>query len=109
MKNKEANETKSYPKQFWKFVGNKTKSKGKLNGQPGNLVTDDFEKAEVLNSHFVSVFTKENTPSIPTIQIVNGNIEIFDSINITSDKSIKQLNQLNIGKSPGPDETTHAA
>ena len=64
---------------------------------------DDFEKAEVLNNHFASVFTKEDTTNIPTIQTVNDNIEILDSINITSDKIIKQLNQLNIGKSPGPD------
>ena len=49
--NKIASEIKHNPKQFWKYVSSKTKSKGKivdLHNPDGNLVTDDREKAEIL-------------------------------------------------------------
>ena len=36
-----------------------------LKNQSGNIVTDPSEKAEILNNQFKSVFTIEDTTSIP--------------------------------------------
>ena len=104
--NKIASEIKSYPKQFWKYVSSKTKCKGKISAlidREGNLATDDSDKAEVLNHHFASVFTIEDTSYIPPINIPQEDLTILDHLEITSEKIIRQLSELNISKSPGPD------
>ena len=58
--NKIASEVKHNPKQFWKYVNSKTKTKGKiadLLDSDGNIATDDYKIAEILNGNFASVFT----------------------------------------------------
>ena len=94
-----ASEIKSNPKQFWKYVSSKTKYKGKISeliDREGNLATDDSDKAEVLNDHFASVFTIEDTSYIPPINIPQEDLTVLDHLEITSEKIIRQLSELNI-------------
>ena len=101
-----ASDVKTNPKQFWKYVNNKTKSKAKislLNDKDGNEISDDQEKAELLNNHFVSVFTKENTTNMPTFNMDRDDISIVDNIIMSTDHIKKLLLKLNISKASGPD------
>ena len=61
-------DVKENPKAFWKYVGNKSGSKsgiGDLIGPGNDIVEDEQDKANLLNQYFSSVFTKENTSTIP--------------------------------------------
>ena len=66
-----AKNSKQNPKQFWKFVQSKTKlatGVSPLETKEGKLAVTDEDKANVLNSFFSSVFTKENLQNIPQIE-----------------------------------------
>ena len=59
--------TKNNPKRFWKYVNQKTKLKSPVaslyrtkDKDKGDLVDNDFGKAETLAYHFTSVFSKES-------------------------------------------------
>ncbi|CAM5167297.1 unnamed protein product [Natator depressus] len=55
-------DVKSNKKGFFRYVGNKKKAKesvGPLLNEGGNLVTEDVQKANVLNAFFASVFTNK--------------------------------------------------
>ncbi|CAM5078437.1 unnamed protein product [Natator depressus] len=57
-----ARDVKSNKKGFFRYVSNKKKVKesvGPLLNEGGNLVTEDVEKANVLNAFFASVFTNK--------------------------------------------------
>ncbi|CAM4581387.1 unnamed protein product [Caretta caretta] len=57
-----ARDVKSNKKVFFRYVSNKKKVKesvGPLLNEGGNLVTEDVEKANVLNNFFASVFTNK--------------------------------------------------
>ncbi|CAM4531860.1 unnamed protein product, partial [Lepidochelys olivacea] len=57
-----ARDVKSNKRGFFRYVGNKKKAKesvGPLLKEGGNLVTEDVEKANVLNAFFASVFTNK--------------------------------------------------
>ena len=104
--NKIASEVKSNSKKFWKYVSNKTKSKGKitiLNDNDGNEVTDDQQKAELLNNYLASVFTKENVTKKPDFVLDTQTVTIMNNIAITEDRIAKHLNKLNTSKASGPD------
>ena len=61
----------------------------------GSLTNTDLEKAEVLNNFFISVFTQENTGTLPEIDSFSkGDPLIY---------VIKKLSALNQSKSPGQD------
>ena len=68
----------------------------------GDTVTDDIEKANLLNSFFASVFTQENISNIlriPDRKIYN----ILNEVSIREGKVKEILVSLKIDKSPGPD------
>ena len=64
------------PKALWKYSGTKLKGKSKLGdllNSNGELTCDATEKANILNSTFTSVFTRQNTKYIPTLDnVFNG-------------------------------------
>ena len=104
--NKIASEVKTNPKQFWKYINKRTKSKGKivdLLNEKGDLISDDLQKAEILNNQFASVFTKENLSIIPEPQNMNETENILEDIVIETEAISKHLKKLNISKASGPD------
>ena len=104
--NKIAAESKQNPKKFWKYISSKTKSKGKISvlKDPNNAETsDDFEKAELLNNHFASVFTKEDLTNVPDFTLEVDDIIIMDQLELTDDGIKEYLLKLDPNKSSGPD------
>ena len=104
--NKIAIESKQNPKKFWKYVNSKTKSKGKISvliNKNKHEVCDDFEKAEILNNHFASVFTKENLDNIPDFSPDISDPMIMETIDINETDIKDLLKELDPGKSSGPD------
>ena len=70
------------------------------------MVTDDKNKAKLLNHYFSSVFTKEDEHEYPEINLIGleeGNSPSLDVIDITEKNILKELLNLNIAKSAGPD------
>ena len=73
-----------------------------LTNKDGVIISEDEEKANILNSFFVSVFTKEDISNIPVLteRLVQSMLE--DVSNEVS-KISKLLERLKVDKSPGPD------
>ena len=99
-----ARNMKHNPKAFWRYCKSKMKNRSKLGDlkmADGKLTGDDVTKADLLNSFFVSVFTRENTD----IPVLEDKHQIKDSVNIsfTTDIIEKKLKELKITKSAGPD------
>ena len=99
-------ESKTNPKLFWKYVSNKTKTKGKivdLLDDNGEIITDDFTKSEILNNHFASVFTNEDLSSIPEFNNRTDDNATLENIILTDEAIEKQLAALDISKAAAPD------
>ncbi len=100
-----AQNIKTNPKLFWKYVHSKTKTRqpiSDLQKEDGSLTVNDHEKAEVLNQFFTSVFTKEDLSNMPTVEKHQVPKDL-DSIYITVEEVQKGLSRLKTCKSPGPD------
>ena len=66
-------ECKNNPKRFWQYVQSKTKHKSgisPLDKGNGDLAYGNKEKADILNSYFASVFTRENVNNVPFMEPV---------------------------------------
>ena len=99
-----AHDAKSNPKVFWSYVNSKRKLKQgicELERDDGTMAVEDQEKAEVLNTFFASVFTKENVTNVP--QVKKQEISNERKLVITLDQVRKKLLTMNENKSPGPD------
>ena len=97
-------ELKSNPKNFWNYVSRRTTIKsgiGDLISPDGDTISEDQGKAELLNSFFTSVFTRENLSDIPEIPMQTE--ERLTDIVIDRQGVLKLLCALNETKSPGPD------
>ena len=93
------------PKCFWNMVRDKTQVRqgvSDLNKTEGDTVTDDIEKANLLNSFFASAFTQENISNIPRMP-ARKVYNILNEVSINEDKVKEILASLKIDKSPGPD------
>ena len=73
LEKKIANEAKSNPKKFWRYVREKLRTKVGIadlitnkEGEPERLTTTDTEKAQKLAEFFSSVFTREPPGEVPT-------------------------------------------
>ena len=102
-----ASRSKTNPKEFWKYVRRKMKTKSGVSPlledtkDPGSLKFGDKEKANLLQQQFCSVFTKENG-NIPEME-KRTNKSLNDLI-ILEAMVRKEILALNINKSSGPDE-----
>ena len=98
---------KSNPKQFWKYVNSKVKSRGVVpdltinKGESKTVITEDKEKAETLAKYFSSVFVKE-----PEWSWLLGEANPKNSltIEISQDDVKTKLESLDANKSPGLDQ-----
>ena len=99
-----ARESKSNPKAFFKYANSKLKTRcavPNLMQSNGTLTDNDNDKAEELNNYFKSVFTNEDLASIPAFE--NQSDILLEDIEINEAIVFKQLENLKVNKSPGPD------
>ena len=100
-----AEETKLNVNAFWNYVNSNRKTKKSipnLKKSDGSKAETDLEKAEVLNSQFSSVFTKEDISNLPTTPQLDLKQELT-SVHISPPMIAKKLKNLRSDKSPGPD------
>ena len=99
-----ASKSKSNPKVFWKYIQSKTKVKDEIKcieDSEGDIHTDDTIKAELLNSYFTSVFTKEDDAPIPEFRKTDT---VLDSLTFTREHVEKLLKGVDEGKTKGADD-----
>jgi hypothetical protein len=90
---------------FFAYIKKKTKSKpgiGPLKSAAGDTVSDDGGMAEVLNSFFSSVFTREDTGHIPTAEDMET--DILDDVLVTHRAVRKKIQNLKTQSAAGPDD-----
>ncbi|CAM4502766.1 unnamed protein product [Lepidochelys kempii] len=100
-----ARDVKSKKKGFFRYVGNKKKAKecvGPLLNEGGNLVTEDVEKANVLNAFFASVFTNKVSSQTAALGITKWGRDGQPSVEIEVVRDY--LEKLDVHKSMGPDK-----
>ncbi|CAM4662359.1 unnamed protein product [Lepidochelys kempii] len=97
-----ARDVKSNKKGFFRYGGNKKKAKecvGPLLNEGGNLVTEDVEKANVLNAFFASVFTNKVSSQTAALGITKWGRDGQPSVEIEVVRDY--LEKLDVHKSMG--------
>ena len=100
-----AAESKDKPKQFWKYVHSKLKTRARiptLNNPNGTFSVSNKEKAESLNSFFSSIFVDEDLANMPEITY-SFTGDSLHTLHVTEEFVLSKLNNLDPGKSPGPE------
>ncbi|GAB0190148.1 mitochondrial enolase superfamily member 1 [Grus japonensis] len=102
-----ARDVKDKKKSFYRYVSEKRRTRenvGPLWNETGNLVTQDMEKAEVLNDFFASVFTGKCLSH--TAQVTEGKGRDWENAEppTVEDQVQEYLRNLKVHKSMGPDE-----
>ena len=100
-------------KGFFKYARSKMKIKeavGPIEDEDGNILVDEKKMAEAFGEFFKSVFTQEDTQNVPEPeQIYQGNDEEkLSDVNITRERVVKKLKQINPTKAPGNDNINAA-
>ena len=106
LERKLAKNMKKNPRQFYSYMNSNTKAGTQVGPlQDGDkLVSDSHGICNVLNKQFVSVFTQENTSTIPSIpKRVNTSIGLL----LASEENVKErLCKVKKHSAPGPDKFT---
>ncbi|GAB0187062.1 mitochondrial enolase superfamily member 1 [Grus japonensis] len=101
-----ARDVKDNKTSFYRYVSDKRRMRenvGSLWNETGDLVTQDMEKAEVLNDFFASVFTGKSLSH--TAQVTEGrDWENAEPPTVGEDQVREYLRNLKVHKSMGPDE-----
>ena len=95
---------KDSPKSFWTYVNTKVKhttGEETLRSGDGTLIETDKGKAEVLNSFFASVYTKEDLSVVPNLEL-DFDGEPLEDVVFTREEVIRRLEELDPAKSSGP-------
>lgn len=99
---------KANAKLFWKYVQSKTKSFSgisPLTKGDGSTAETDEGKAEVLNSFFSSVFTKEDLSNVPVLETgCRSEGRLLTDVQVTPGAVRAKLSKLNPSKAQGPDK-----
>ena len=103
-----AQNIKSDSKSFYAYVRSKQNVRdkvGPLVDNAGNIITQGFLMAEELNMHFSSVFTREDTSSIPVpeTKFKGSEGERLGQLVVTPEVVVSKINNMNENKSPGVD------
>ena len=107
-KKKLAGNKKNYSKSFYAYVRSKQKVRdkvGPLENNTGNIISDRFQMAEVLNEHFSSVFTTEDINSLPVpfTKFEGNKSEHLGQLFVTPEIIAKKMKKMKDNKSPGVD------
>ncbi|GAB0180274.1 mitochondrial enolase superfamily member 1 [Grus japonensis] len=101
-----ARDVKDNKKSFYRYVSDKRRMRenvGPLRNETGDLVTQDMEKAEILNDFFASVFTGKSLSH--AAQVAEGrDWENAEQPTVGEDQVREYLRNLEVHKSIGPDE-----
>ncbi|GAB0176409.1 mitochondrial enolase superfamily member 1 [Grus japonensis] len=101
-----ARDVKDNKKSFYRYVSDKRRTRenvGPCRNETGDLVTQDMEKAEVLNDFFASVFTGKCLSH--TAQVAEGrDWENAEPPTVGEDQVQEYLRNLKVHKFMGPDE-----
>ena len=103
-----AQHIKSDSTSFYAYVRSKQNVRdkvGPLKDNAGNIITQGFLMAEELNMNFSSVFTRENTSSLPVPETkFNGSQgERLGQLVVTPEVVASKINNMKENKSPGVD------
>ncbi len=101
-----ARESKTNPKRFFTYIRSKKKVKnniGPLADEIGELTQDNRHMARILNKNFSSVFTIENTESVPVGNAPPSGITPLEINTISKHEVQKYLDSLDINMSTGHD------
>ena len=107
-----AQNIKSDSKSFYAYVRSKQNVRdkvGPLEDNAGDIITGGFLMAEELNMHFSSVFTREDTSSLPVPETkFNGSEgERLGQLSVAPEVVASQINNMKENKSPGVDGISH--
>ena len=89
-----SNSSFTHPKRFWRWINS---SKGYRSPIPplyvkGSTVSDDSDKAEILNNHFCSVFTDEDVSNLSTLKSsLSYHPTIIDAISVSPADVLHEL------------------
>ena len=100
-------------KGFFKYAKSKMKAKegvGPIEDSDGNILRDEKKMAEEFSIFFKSIFTEEDTTVIPDPEPVftGTEEEKLTTIDITEERVLKKLKQINPSKSAGNDNISNA-
>ena len=103
-----AQHLKSDSKSFYAYVRSKQNVRDKVGPREdnaGNIITQGFLMAEELNRHFSSVFTREDTSSLPVpeTKFKGSEGERLGQLVVTPEVVVTKINNIKENKSPGGD------
>ena len=103
-----AQHIKSDSKSFYAYVRSKQHVRdivGPLEDNAGNIITEGVLMAEELNTHFSSVFTREDTSSfpVPETKFEGSEGERLGQLVVNPDIVANTINNMKENKSPGVD------
>ena len=103
-----AQDIKSDSKSFYAYVRSKQNVRdriGPLEDNAGNKITQGIVMAEELNMHFSSVFTREDTSSLPVpeTKFEGSEGERLGQLVVTPEVVANKINNIKENKSPGVD------
>ncbi|NXF84353.1 RTJK polymerase, partial [Sclerurus mexicanus] len=94
-------------KSFFKYMADKTNTRGNvgpLMNEVGALVTEDTEKAKLLNAFFASVYSAGSCPEEPCTPEALEEVKTIEELALVDEDWVRdQLSNLDIHKSMGPD------
>ena len=103
-----AGNTKNDSKSVYAYVMTKQNVRdkvGSLQNKSGNVISEGFQMAEVLNEYFSSVFTIEDISSlpVPVTKFEGYQSEYLGQLFITPEMIAKKIKKMKDNKSPGVD------
>ena len=103
-----AGNIKNYSKSLYAYVRRKQEVRdtvGPLENNSGNIISDGFQMAEVLNEYFSSIFTTEDIGSLPVpfTKFEGSKSEHLGQLIITPEMIAKKIKKMKDNKSPGVD------